>query len=82
MWRLRTGEASAGGDPWLRTTNGHAGRQVWEFDPTAVSTADVDDARREFSRRRHQQKHSADLLMRLQVLLCLHMIRSTSKPSI
>uniref|UniRef100_A0ACD5V7E5 Uncharacterized protein n=1 Tax=Avena sativa TaxID=4498 RepID=A0ACD5V7E5_AVESA len=65
MWRLRTGEATAGGDPWLRTTNAHAGRQVWEFDP-AASAADVDAARREFARRRHQQRHSADLLMHQQ----------------
>jgi cycloartenol synthase len=72
MWRLRTGQETAGGEPWLRTTNAHAGRQVWEFDPTAsdaTAAADVDDARREFSSRRHQQRHSADLLLRLQVLL-------------
>jgi cycloartenol synthase len=71
MWRLRTGQESAGGEPWLRTTNAHAGRQIWEFDPTAndaTAAADVDDARREFSSRRHQQRHSADLLLRLQVL--------------
>nr|UMM64879.1 2,3-oxidosqualene cyclase [Avena strigosa] len=66
MWRLRTGEATAGGEPWLRTTNAHAGRQVWEFDRTADITVDVEDVQREFSRQRHQQKHSADLLMRLQ----------------
>jgi len=69
MWRLRIGEETASGEPWLRTTNAHAGRQVWEFDPTASDpavVADVDDARREFSNRRHQQRHSADLLMRLQ----------------
>nr|XP_051192225.1 cycloartenol synthase-like isoform X2 [Lolium perenne] len=67
MWRLRTGKA-IGDEPWLRTTNAHAGRQVWVFDSTAsdAATAEVDDARHEFTRRRHQQKHSADLLMRLQ----------------
>ncbi|XP_048536281.1 cycloartenol synthase-like isoform X1 [Triticum urartu] len=67
MWRLRIGE-EAGGEPWLRTTNAHAGRQVWEFDPAAGGGAldDVDDARREYSSRRHQLKHSADRLMRLQ----------------
>jgi cycloartenol synthase len=70
MWRLRTGKA-IGDEPWLRTTNAHAGRQVWVFDSTAsdAATAEVDDARHEFTRRRHQQKHSADLLMRLQVCL-------------
>ncbi|KAF7078020.1 hypothetical protein CFC21_082499 [Triticum aestivum] len=68
MWRLRIGE-EAGGQPWLRTTNAHAGRQVWEFDPAAAGGGaldDVDDARREYSSRRHQLKHSADRLMRLQ----------------
>ncbi|KAM0850553.1 hypothetical protein ACQ4PT_053002 [Festuca glaucescens] len=68
MWRLRIAEAT-GGDPWLRTTNGHVGRQVWEFDPTADAVGAVDDldaARHEFFCQRHQLKHSADLAMRLQ----------------
>ncbi|XBH77036.1 hypothetical protein VPH35_103575 [Triticum aestivum] len=63
MWRLRIGE-EAGGEPWLRTTNAHAGRQVWEFDPAAAGALDdVDNARREYSSRRTS---SSTALMRLQ----------------
>lgn len=65
MWRLRIAEG--GGDPWLRTKNGHVGRQVWEFDAAAEPDPDVEAARRRFTERRHELKHSADLLMRLQV---------------
>lgn len=68
MWRLRVAEG--GGDPWLRTKNGHVGRQVWEFDPAAGDPdelAAVEAARRGFAARRHELKHSSDLLMRMQV---------------
>ncbi|KAM0847484.1 hypothetical protein ACQ4PT_054990 [Festuca glaucescens] len=67
MWRLKIAEGS--GNPLLRTTNGHVGRQVWEFDPASDDTeevAAVDAARREFTSRRHQIKNSSDLLMRMQ----------------
>ncbi|XP_051197839.1 cycloartenol synthase [Lolium perenne] len=68
MWRLKVGEG--GGDAWLRTKNGHVGRQVWEFDPDAAdpdTLAAVDAARREYtSAGRHRLKHSADILMRIQ----------------
>ena len=67
MWRLRIAEG--GGDPWLRSKNGHVGRQVWEFDATAESDPDVEAARQGFTERRHHLKHSADLLMRLQVTI-------------
>uniref|UniRef100_A0A0E0G0X5 Terpene cyclase/mutase family member n=1 Tax=Oryza nivara TaxID=4536 RepID=A0A0E0G0X5_ORYNI len=74
MWRLRVAEeAGAGGEGWLSSTNAHVGRQVWEFDAAAADDDDaaaaaeeVEAARREFTRRRHQIKHSADLLLRLQ----------------
>ena len=65
MWRLKIAEGR--GDPWLRTNNGHVGRQVWEFDAAAEPDPAVDAARRAFVERRHDLKHSADLLMRLQV---------------
>ncbi|XP_020183566.1 cycloartenol synthase-like [Aegilops tauschii subsp. strangulata] len=68
MWRLKIAEGS--GNPLLRTTNGHVGRQVWEFDPAADDpdeVAAVDVARRDFTSRRHQMKNSSDLLMRMQL---------------
>jgi hypothetical protein len=56
---------------WLRTTNAHAGRQVWEFDAAADPDPAVDAARQAFVDRRHQLKHSADLFMHIQVCACL-----------
>jgi len=69
MWRLRVAEEGGGGEPWpwLRTKNGHVGRQVWEFDAAADPDPAVDAARRAFVDGRHHLKHSADLLMRIQV---------------
>nr|CBD47302.1 cycloartenol synthase [Dioscorea zingiberensis] len=66
MWRLKIAE---GGNPWLRTTNNHVGRQVWEFDPnlrTPEELAEVERAREAFHQHRFEKKHSSDLLMRLQ----------------
>ncbi|XP_021315532.1 cycloartenol synthase isoform X2 [Sorghum bicolor] len=65
MWRLRITEG--GGDPWLRTKNAHVGRQVWEFDAAADPDPAVDAARQAFVDTRHHLKHSADLLMRIQL---------------
>lgn len=67
MWRLKVAE---GGSPWLRTTNEHVGRQVWEFDPDAGSQEERDEverARESFHAHRFEMKHSSDLLMRFQV---------------
>lgn len=66
MWRLRIADG-AGGDPCLRTTNAHVGRQVWEFDAAADPDPAVDAARQAFVDSRHHLRHSADLLMRIQV---------------
>ncbi|XP_038985705.1 cycloartenol synthase-like isoform X3 [Phoenix dactylifera] len=66
MWRLKIAQ---GGSPWLKTTNNHVGRQVWEFDPnmgTAEEIAAVQKVRELFREHRFEMKHSADLLMRLQ----------------
>lgn len=68
MWRLRIAEG--GEDPWLRTKNAHVGRQVWEFDTTADPDPAVDAVRRAFVDSRCLLKHSADLLMRIQVGAC------------
>ncbi|KAJ3696282.1 hypothetical protein LUZ60_001659 [Juncus effusus] len=66
MWKLKVAE---GGSPWLRTNNGHVGRQVWEFDPIYESQEHIDEverAREAFRANRFEMKHSSDLLMRLQ----------------
>lgn len=67
MWKLKVAE---GGSPWLRTLNGHIGRQVWEFDPNLGSPKDLEEIekfRAEFYKNRFETKHSSDLLMRYQV---------------
>ncbi|KAK8943606.1 Cycloartenol synthase [Platanthera guangdongensis] len=66
MWKLKIAE---GGNPWLRTTNGHMGRQVWEFDQemgTSEEIAQVEKAREVFRQNIFNMKHSADVPMRLQ----------------
>ncbi|PKU64407.1 cycloartenol synthase [Dendrobium catenatum] len=66
MWKLKIAE---GGSPWLRSTNGHVGRQVWEFDPemgTPEEIAEIEKAREAFRKSRFSIKHSADIPMRLQ----------------
>ncbi|XP_047329689.1 cycloartenol Synthase-like [Impatiens glandulifera] len=66
MWKLRIAE---GDNPWLRTTNDHVGRQVWEFDSKHGSPEqlqEIEKARENFRNNRFTQKHSADLLMRAQ----------------
>ncbi|KAL4629206.1 hypothetical protein ACB092_05G291200 [Castanea dentata] len=60
---------STGSETWLRALNGHLGRQVWEFHPelgTPEELQQVEDARRGFSDRRFEKRHSSDLLMRIQ----------------
>ncbi|KAL6985034.1 CRISPR-associated protein 1, variant 2 [Sarracenia purpurea var. burkii] len=66
MWKLKIAE---GGSPWLRTLNGHVGRQFWEFDPNLGSPdelMEIEKARENFYNDRFQKRHSADLLMRIQ----------------
>ncbi|KAK4587597.1 hypothetical protein RGQ29_018848 [Quercus rubra] len=83
MWKLKNGAetmreernnndesgGSTGSETWLRTLNGHLGRQVWEFHPelgTPEELQQSEDARRSFSDRRFEKRHSSDLLMRIQ----------------
>ena len=71
MWKLKIAE---GGSPWLRTTNNHVGRQIWEFDPDLGSPeeqAEIERVRETFSEHRFEKKHSADLMMRIQVFVYL-----------
>ncbi|CAN1340506.1 Lupeol synthase [Linum perenne] len=68
MWKLKIAE---GGGELLSTTNGHIGRQHWEFDPNAGTPqeiAAVENIRQRFTHHRFSIKQSADLLMRMQKL--------------
>ncbi|KAK4432732.1 Cycloartenol Synthase [Sesamum alatum] len=68
MWTLKIGDQ--GSSPWLRSVNEHVGRQWWEFDPCLGSpeeVAEIEKLRQEFHNHRFQNKHSSDLLMRLQL---------------
>ncbi|XP_030971196.1 beta-amyrin synthase-like isoform X3 [Quercus lobata] len=69
MWRLKIGEGS--NDPYLFSTNNFTGRQTWVFDPeagTPEERAEVEEARQNFYKNRHQIKASSDLLWRMQFL--------------
>ncbi|KAI9181725.1 hypothetical protein LWI28_017898 [Acer negundo] len=69
MWRLKIAES--GNNPYIYSTNNYVGRQIWEFDPHANNPeelADVEEARQNFYKNRHQVKPSSDLLWRLQFL--------------
>lgn len=78
MWKLNIGAETVGEDGggsgserWLRSLNNHLGRQVWEFHPelgTPEELQQIEDARRDFSERRFDKRHSSDLLMRIQVI--------------
>ncbi|KAK6131742.1 hypothetical protein DH2020_034539 [Rehmannia glutinosa] len=66
MWKLKVAEGSS---PWLRSVNGHVGRQIWEFHPSLGSPeelAEIEKLREQFHNSRFEKKHSSDLLMRLQ----------------
>ncbi|KAL0338800.1 UNVERIFIED_CONTAM: Cycloartenol Synthase [Sesamum angustifolium] len=66
MWKLKVAEGSS---PWLRSVNGHVGRQIWEFNPSLGSPeelAEIEKLRKEFRNHRFEKKHSSDLLMRFQ----------------
>ncbi|XP_027169150.1 lupeol synthase-like [Coffea eugenioides] len=67
MWKLKISEGSG---PWLETTNGHYGRQHWEFDDQAGTVdeqAQIEKVREEFKLNRFHRKQSSDLLMRMQL---------------
>ncbi|KAM4113421.1 hypothetical protein ACJW30_05G219000 [Castanea mollissima] len=79
MWKLKNGAetvgeernnddesgGSTGSETWLRALNGHLGRQVWDLG-TPEELQQIEDARRGFSDRRFEKRHSSDLLMRIQ----------------
>ncbi|KAK9909494.1 hypothetical protein WJX75_003160 [Coccomyxa subellipsoidea] len=68
MWRLKSGE-EAKAHPFLRSLNNFQGRQVWEFDAHGGSPSELQSvkaAQDAFTANKLTQKHSSDLLLRLQ----------------
>ena len=68
MWRLTTCYDS-GGHPFLESTNGNQGRQVWVYEEDAGTDEErqeVERLREAFAKTRLTQKHSSDELLRLQ----------------
>ena len=66
MWRCALAD-DAPDSPFVRTLNGHAGRQQWIFDEHAGSAkerAEIERLRQAFTDNRHSQKHSSDELYR------------------
>jgi cycloartenol synthase len=66
MWVFKP---AAGDDPRLASMNSHQGRQTWVWDPSAGTPeqqAAADAARLKFTQNRHEQRHSADELLRIQ----------------
>jgi len=67
MWKF-VSSGSSGSHPWLRSLNDNAGRQTWEYVETATpkEKADIENLQNGFTHFRHQQRHSADELLRMQ----------------
>lgn len=67
MWKF-VSSGSSGSHPWLRSLNDNAGRQTWEYVETATpkEKADIEILQNGFTHFRHQQRHSADELLRIQ----------------
>ena len=68
MWKLKCAQESKN-SALLRSLNNFQGRQLWEWDAdagTAQERAAVKKAQEQYTANRHHQKHSADLLLRLQ----------------
>ncbi|KAK7259746.1 hypothetical protein RIF29_25359 [Crotalaria pallida] len=68
MWKLKIGEGGEG----LISVNNFIGRQHWVFDPNAGTPeerAEIQRLRNQFTINRFSTKQSADLFMRMHVLL-------------
>lgn len=68
MWKLKCAQESQNSQ-LLRSLNEFQGRQTWVWDADAGSAQDraaVKKAQEQYSANRLDQKHSADLLLRLQ----------------
>lgn len=82
MWRLKSGEDTEG-HPTLRSLNNFQGRQVWHFDADGASPEElkvVKAAQEAFTADRFSQKHSSDLLLRLQSTGSIEEAGSRRKP--
>ena len=72
MWKIKYGTGAE--EPYLYSTNNFLGRQVFEFDPDAGSPderAEVEEARQNFYRNRHNIKPCSDHIWRLQVIIII-----------
>ncbi|KAK9232758.1 hypothetical protein WN943_023006 [Citrus x changshan-huyou] len=75
LWRLKIGDYGIKNDPYIFRTKNFAGRQIWEFDPDAVSVeelAEVEEARLNYFKNRFNVKNSCDLLWQIQVFYLMH----------
>ena len=67
MWKF-VSSGSSGNHPWLRSLNDNTGRQTWEYVEAATpkEKSEIENLQNGFTVLRHQQKHSADELLRMQ----------------
>lgn len=68
MWKLKCARESTS-HPYLRSLNEFEGRQVWEFDAHGGTSAEREAVKRAqdaYTAKKLIQKHSSDLLLRLQ----------------
>ena len=67
MWKF-VSSGNSGNHPWLRSLNDYTGRQTWEYveNATPKEKAEVENLRNGFTHFRHEQRHSADELLRMQ----------------
>ncbi len=68
MWKLKVADGE-NGNPLLSSLSNFAGRLTWQYDAEAGSRAErefIEKARKEFTIKRDQQQHSADVLYRTQ----------------
>ncbi len=82
MWRLKSGDDTKG-HPSLRSLNNFQGRQVWHFDADGASPEElkvVKAAQEAFTAEKFNQKHSSDLLLRLQSTGIIEGAGSRRKP--
>jgi cycloartenol synthase len=78
MWKLKIAEGGEG----LVSVNNFIGRQHWEFDPNAGTPqehAEIERIRKQFTKNRYSIKQSADLFMRMQVIILVRILSCYSE---